>query len=165
MKTSRYILFCFVIFFTNSLRAQTFFKNSKVIVSWKVGDIKTKTAKLKNGAALMLDYDGYTLNAFLIKKEQHILLHKFNDGGPWNKLDIAVYDFDKDGINEIAVTYGDTKTLLFGLLVYKIKNDTAVEIADLQGQQSCAFYKNRITLTSNTKEKPATYILKGGKFL
>jgi hypothetical protein len=164
MSVFSHILFCLFVFCSSRATTQTFFKNNKAIMVWKVGDVKTKTATLKNGSSIMLDYDDFTLNASLIKKEHLIVLHKFNDGGPWNKLEITVYDFDKDGIAEIAITYGDTKSLLFGLLVYKIKNAAAVQIADLQGQGSCSFYKNRITLQQDTKGNLVTYMLKAGKF-
>ena len=165
MTYVKYLLLFITVFGWQLLNAQTFFKNSKVIANWRVGNTKSKEARLQNGATLVIDFDGFTLNVTIQKKDKKIILHKFDQGGPWNKLEISEYDFEKDGKNEIAITYGDTETLLFALLVYKIKNNAVIEIANLEGQSSCSFYKNTIAVTQGSKGLLSKYVLRKGKFI
>jgi len=159
-------LIVFAILFCASSKAQTgkYFANSKPVIVWPMGNVKEKTATVsKNGTKLIASFDGKLINFICIKGSIRSNLINLNEAEGWDKIEVALYDFNKDGNKEIIIARGFPGAIL-KVSVWSCVNGVTKHLGDFDGQSVCEFYKNKLILPYGFQGLFFEYSFTKGKF-
>lgn len=161
----RTIMLLFLLFAGTIGYSQSFFKNTKTLVTWHTGDNVPQSSKLKNGGLLHVKFDGTQVNVQIVFGTKGYSVDYFEESADWETMQLAEYDFDKDGKNELVIAYGIPDQLVFKIQIYKITKSGAREIGSFEGQSCCWFEKNKVKLPFGSEGLYWEYTLLKDKFL
>ena len=156
----------FIIFFLMTMQicyGQNIIKGSLKTVIFKTGSRNESVLKLTNAERIDIKFKSYFVEVTVISKSigQNLLTLEEND--EWKTIQVSEFDFEKDGIGEIVIAYGDGLTHL-ELLVFKKNKNKYLQIGKFEGLNICELSKNRITVPYGSQGLFFEYILKKGQF-
>jgi hypothetical protein len=147
-----------------NVNSQLIVKGTLKPVFYKSGSTESTTLRLVNGETIVIRFKQFTVDVVHLHKDFGEYLLNITESDDWTRLQACEYDFDKDGVNEIIIAYGDC-SINFEMAVFKRVNKEYKKIGDFSGQEYCSVNQNIITIPYGFQGLFFEYKFKDGKFI
>ena len=131
---------------------------------FKSGATKPTVFKIANGELVNMQFKQFAVEVTWVKGTTGQNLINVPEDESWSTMQISEFDFEKDGINELIVGYGDGLSSLEVTIFKKINNEYKV-IGEFSGQEKCELSKNKIIAPYGSQGLYSEYVLTRGKFV
>ena len=157
------ILIAILLMTLHICHAQNIIRGSLKTVIFKTGSTKESVLKLANAERIDIKFKSYFVEVSVTSKSSGQNLLSLEENDEWKIIQVSEFDFEKDGIGEIVIAYGDGLTQL-KLLVFKKNKNKYQQIGKFEGIDICELSKNRITFPYGSQGLFIEYLLKKGQF-
>ena len=148
--------------FSNSI-AQNLVEGGSKSLLYKSGSAKNAELQISKTETISIEFTTRALELYYIGPTNKMSLNNIEENDDWKLLQICVYDFDKNGVNEIVIAYGDGLTNL-KVSIYNRVNKVYKEIGSFEGQENCTIDKNQIIAPYGSQGLFDEYTIRLGEF-
>lgn len=132
-----------ILLFTTSLFSQNLVEGTTKTMLYKNGSHKKCELQISSTETIAINFKSQGLELYYINSTVIQSLLDLEETDDWTILQVCVYDFDKNNVNDLMIAFGD-KSINLKIHVFNRNNGQYKPIGVIVGQDVCYTDKNKL---------------------
>jgi hypothetical protein len=143
MKKYIFTVILSALFLSYNLMSQNLVEGSSKTLLYKNGSLKNSELKISMTETVSIKFTPFGLELYYSNSKLKRNILNVEETDDWDVLQICIYDFDKNKVNDLIIAYGNKLTNLT-IHVFNKEYGQYKSIGVFEGQDKCYIDKNQI---------------------